>query len=162
MSYLEQVLQARSVLEGPNPEAWYDRLEREEAELERALEAACKDDPALGLQTAPLLQRFWFARGRLERGRKWVEQLLAAAGDQPRPERGQGLFAAAALAFRQGQNDTSRRYALGALDIARQFKMPELEMDAELTLSRIGLRDRDLDNLRRYAEHARKLARQRA
>ena len=162
MSYLDQVLQARSVLEGTNPEAWYDRLEREEAELERSLEAACKDDPALGLQTAPLLQRFWFARGRLERGRKWVEQLLAAAGDQPRPERGQGLFAAAALAFRQGQNDTSRRYALGALDIARQFKMPELEMDAELTLSRIGLRDRDLDNLRRYAEHARKLARQRA
>jgi tetratricopeptide (TPR) repeat protein len=158
--YLDRVLQARGIIEGPSPETWYDRLEREETELERALEAACKDDPALGLRTAPFLQRFWFARGRLERGRKWVERLLAAAGDQPTPERGQGLFAAAALAFRQGQNDVSRRYALEALDIARQFEAPELEMDAELALSRIGLRDRDLDNLRRYAEDARKVARQ--
>jgi tetratricopeptide (TPR) repeat protein len=160
--YLDRVLQARGILEGPNPESWYDRLEREETDLERALEAACEDDPALGLRAAPLLQRFWFARGRLERGRQWVERLLAAAGDQPTPERGQGLFAAAALAFRQGENDVSRRYAREALDIARQFKLPELEMDAELALSRIGLRDRDLDNLRRYAEHARKVARQRA
>jgi hypothetical protein len=47
-SYLVKVLEARSALESPNPETWYDRLEREESALEEALEDACRDDPALG------------------------------------------------------------------------------------------------------------------
>lgn len=98
--YLQTVLEARSTLEGPSPEARYDRLETEESELEEALEAACREDPALGLRATPLLQRFWFARGRLERGRHWVERLLSATGNSPTVDRAHGLFAAGALAFR--------------------------------------------------------------
>jgi non-specific serine/threonine protein kinase len=156
--YLDRVLQARGILEGPNPESWYDRLEREESDLEEALEAASQNDPALGLRVTPLLQRFWFARGRLERGRMWIERLLAAAGDRPTLERGQGLFAAAALAFRQGDTDATRRYATEALVLAKQFGAPELQIDAALALARVGLREGDAQAVRQHAETARQLA----
>src|ERR671938_1915025 len=95
--YLERVIAARDELGGHSPEAWYDRLEREEPELEAALEAARDHDPSLGLEAASLLQRFWFARGRLDRGRRWLERLLDAAGNEPTPTRAQGLAAAAGL-----------------------------------------------------------------
>src|SRR5947209_7394316 len=118
-SYLERVIAARDELGGPSPEAWYDRLEREESELEAALEVACHHDPRIGWEAAPLLQRFWFACGRLDRGRRWVERLLDAAGEEPTPERAQGLAAAAGLAFRQGDNDVTKQRAQQALDVAR-------------------------------------------
>ena len=157
-AYLEKVLEARSTLQGPSPEAWYDRLEREESELESALEAACRDDPALGLRATPLLQRFWFARGRLERGRKWVERLLSAAGESPTVDRADGLFAAAALAFRQGDTSATRRYATEALALAKEFAAPELQIDAGLTLARVGLREGNVEDVRRFAGEAQELA----
>ena len=87
-SYLERVIAARDELGGPAPEAWYDRLEREEPELEAALEAACGHDPRLGLEAAPLLQRFWFARGRLDRGRRWgSSSRMRATNSRPPSER---------------------------------------------------------------------------
>lgn len=158
IAYLNRVLQARSAFEGPSPEVWYDRLEREESELEEALEAACRDEPGLGLRATPLLQRFWFARGRLERGRKWVERLLLAAGNSPTPERAQGLSAAAALAFRQGDTDATRRYASEALGLAKEFAAPELQIDTALALARVGLREGDVEAVRRFAGEAQDLA----
>jgi tetratricopeptide (TPR) repeat protein len=152
------VLEARSALEGPNPETWYDRLEREESVLEEALEGACREDPALGLRATRPLHRFWFARGRLERGRKWVERLLLAAGDHPSVDRAQGLFAAAALAFRQGDTAATRRYASEALALATEFSVPELQIDAGLALARVGLRDGNADSVRRYAGGAQQMA----
>jgi tetratricopeptide (TPR) repeat protein len=157
-AYLVKVLEARSALEGPNPETWYDRLEREESVLEEALEAACREDPALGLRATPLLGRFWFARGRLERGRKWVERLLLAAGDNPSVDRARGLFAAAALAFRQGDTVATRRYASKALALATEFSVPELQIDAGLTLARVGLREGNVETVRRYAGGAQQMA----
>jgi len=157
-AYLEKVLEARSAFEGPSPETWYDRLEREESELEVALEGACRDDPALGLRATLLLQRFWFARGRLERGRKWVERLLSSAGESPTVDRAQGLFAAAALAFRQGDTDATRRYASEALALAKEFAARELQIDAGLALARVGLREGNVEAVRRFAGEARELA----
>ena len=156
--YLETILEARSTFEGPSPEAWYDRLERDESELEKALEAACRDEPGLGLRATPLLQPFWFARGRLERGRKWVERLLLAAGTSPTPDRAQGLFAAAALAFRQGDTNATRRYASEALGLAKEFGAPELQIDSSLALARVGLREGDGEAVRRFAGEAQELA----
>jgi tetratricopeptide (TPR) repeat protein len=152
------VLEARGALEGPNPETWYDRFEREESVLEEALEGACREDPGLGLRATPLLTRFWFARGRLERGRKWVERLLVAAADHPSVDRAQGLFAAAALAFRQGDTASTRRYASEALALASEFSAPELQIDSGLALARVGLREGNVEAVRGYASGAQQMA----
>jgi non-specific serine/threonine protein kinase len=157
-SYLERVIAARDELGGPSPEAWYDRLEREESELEAALEVACQSDPRIGLDAAPLLQRFWFARGRLDRGRRWVERLLNAADEEPTPERAQGLAAAAGLAFRQGDNDVTKQRAQQALDVARAVDRQDVEVEALLALARAGLRDEDPNAVRLHALEARKIA----
>lgn len=156
--YLRKVLAARNEFEGPSPETWYDRLEKEESQLELALESACRDDPELGLQATPLLGRFWFARGRLERGRQWVERLLSAAGDGSTAGRAQGLSAAAALAFRQGDTGATRRYATEALALAKRLAIPELQIDAGLVLARVGLREGNVVAVRRFAGDAQELA----
>ena len=124
--YLERLVAAEDELRGPSPEGWYDRLESEESELEAALRAACEQDPDLGLRTAWLLQRFWFARGRLDRGRYWLERLLSAAGDEPTAARAQGLVAAASLAFRQGNNELSKQRAGQSLQVARTLGRTEI------------------------------------
>ena len=156
-SYLQALLDGPE-FESPNPEVLYERLEREEAELEEALLEACDTDPVVGLRVAPLLQRFWFARGRLERGRAWVERLLASAGDAPTVDRARGLSAAAALAFRQGDNDATRRYASEARELALEQRASEVQIDAALALARVGLRDGNVANVRRFSEEAREVA----
>src|ERR671934_2060623 len=156
--YLERVIAARDELKGSSPEAWYDQLERNEPELEAALERACDHDPRLGLEAAALLQRFWFARGRLSRGRAWVERLLESAGREPTAERAQGLAAAAGLAFRQGDNDVTKQRAQEALDVAAAVGRRDIEADALLALARAGLRDEDPSSVRLHASEARKIA----
>jgi len=157
-TYLDTLLQATLELTGPNPESWYDRLEREESELDAALEDACEGDPALGLRAARLLQRFWFARGRLEHGRRWVERLLVAYGERPTAERAEGLIAAAGLAFRMGDTPDTRRQASLAVELARELHLDGLRVDALLTLARVGLRDGDTHAVAKLADEARMLA----
>lgn len=157
-SYLERVIAARDELGGPSPEAWYDRLEREEPELEAALESACDHDPRLGLEAAALLQRFWFARGRLDRGRRWVDRLLDSSDKEPTPEYAQGLVAAASLAFRQSDNDVTKQRAQQALDVAAALGRRDIEADALLALARAGLRDEDPSSVRLHASEARTIA----
>jgi tetratricopeptide (TPR) repeat protein len=156
--YLERVIAARDELKGSSPEAWYDRLERDEPELEAALERACDHDPRLGLEAAALLQRFWFARGRLSRGRAWVERLLESAGKEPTAERAQGLVAVAGLAFRQGDNDVTKQRAQEALDVAAAVGRRDIEAEALLALARAGLRDEDPSSVRLHASEARAIA----
>jgi len=156
-AYLEMLIEARSELEGPTPEAWFDRLEREEDKLDAALKEACQHDPVVGLRAAPLLQRFWFARGRLGRGRQWVEQLLSAAGEGRTVDRARGLSAAAALAFRQGDTEATKTYAAEALELSRQLGARDVQIDAALTLARVGLRDGNVEAVRRFAQGARNL-----
>jgi tetratricopeptide (TPR) repeat protein len=158
ISYLERVIAARDELEGPAPEARYDQLEREEPDLEAALESACVHDPRLGLEAASLLQRWWFARSRLDRGRFWLERLLDVAGDEPTPALAQGLAAAASLAFRQGDNDVTKERAQQALEVANAVRRPDLQAEALLVLARAGLRDADPGAVRLHASEARRIA----
>lgn len=147
----------RDRLNGTAPETCYDELERDEAELEKALEAACGRDPRLGLEAASLLQGFWFARGRLDRGRSWLKRLLDAAGSEPTAERAMGLVASASLAFRQGDNTATKLQADEAQVLARRLERPDLEASALLALARAGLRDQDPAAVRRHASEARRI-----
>jgi hypothetical protein len=140
---IRRVIAAKGELLGPSPEGWYDRLEREEPALESELTDVVEHDPQLGLEAVPALYRFWFARGRLDRGRQWIDRLLAAAGGEPTPARAGGLVAAGSAAFRQGDNETAKRDARQALEISRALGRTDLESEALLCLARAGLRDED-------------------
>lgn len=157
-SYLRDVLAARGVLLGPTPEAMYDRLEREETELEAALETADEQEPDLGLEAASVLRGFWFQRGRVERGRYWVERMLKAAGPARTPARATGLVALASLAFRQGDNQLAKASSEAAIADARMLGRRDIEVDALLRRAEEGLRDEDPIAVRSFGAQARRLA----
>jgi tetratricopeptide (TPR) repeat protein len=158
VDYLRRVLDARSTLQGPAPEAEYDRLEREDPELESALSAASRTDPGLGLEAASLLRGFWVHRGKATEGRAWLERLLAAAGDGPSPAHASGLVALASIAFRQGDNDLAKASSETAIREARLLDRPDIELDGLLRRAEEGLRDQDPDATIEYAARARSLA----
>ena len=71
-------------LRGPNQLAWMDRLEAEHdnlgAALERALGPRGSVEQALRLCRA--LWWFWFMRGHLSEGRRWLDEALGPTGKQ--------------------------------------------------------------------------------
>jgi len=99
---------------GPEQGAWLDRLELEHDNLRAAL-AWSEEDGATrdGLRLAAALWRFWYVRGHVDEGRRWLERFLArdttettpASTDASAPRdaaRAKALTGAGNLAFIQG------------------------------------------------------------
>jgi predicted ATPase/DNA-binding SARP family transcriptional activator len=89
---------------GPEQAVWLDRLEREHDNFRAAL-AWSQEEPhaaAIGLRLAGLLHFFWYVRGHIHEGRRWLGELLALPGAQaPTAVRATALFGAARLAVVQ-------------------------------------------------------------
>jgi non-specific serine/threonine protein kinase len=97
-----------AALTGPGQGEWLARLEAEHDNLRAAL-AYSLAQPAgarQGLALAGALWRFWYLRGHLGEGRRWLEQALALApevGDAARA-RARALHGAGVLAMLQDDN----------------------------------------------------------
>jgi predicted ATPase/DNA-binding SARP family transcriptional activator len=92
---------AESKLVEPDQVSWFERLEREHDNLRAALRNALdrgKVEP--GLRVGGAIWRFWYARGHLSEGRRWLEEALAQPGTAP--ARAKALRGAGALAWAQG------------------------------------------------------------
>jgi predicted ATPase/DNA-binding SARP family transcriptional activator len=76
-------------------------LDVEHDNLRAALSSGLADDPAVALQLAVSLWRFWLARGHFAEGSRWLEATLAAA-PQRTPLRARALLAAVAMSVRRG------------------------------------------------------------
>src|SRR5262249_20316348 len=101
--FAELAARSAATLWGPGQVAGLGHLDAELDNLRAALAwgAADDGDPAVGLRLGGALWRFWGRRGRAGEGRAYLEQLLArGAGAQD--VRAGALFAAAYLAWRQG------------------------------------------------------------
>lgn len=131
-----------------------DQLETRHGQLQRAL-AWFHDNgfPLEALRLASALSIFWMERGHLAQGRQWLHELLEEPQAQVSSEtRVRGLNAAALLAFRQGDNETSRSLLEEALVIARSIKDRGGEARALSRLSRVSLRDHDFGRVRERAQ----------
>jgi tetratricopeptide (TPR) repeat protein len=97
---------ANPELLGPEAAAWLDRLEHEHDNLREALGwTRAAGDVETGLRLAGALCWFWWMRGHLGEGRRWVEALLSdSEGGQPTlgPARARALYGVGELAFGQG------------------------------------------------------------
>jgi predicted ATPase len=76
-------------------------LEAEADNLRVALSTGLADDPAVALQLALSLWRFWLAHGLFSEGSRWLAATLAAAPERT-GLRAQALLAAAAIEMRRG------------------------------------------------------------
>jgi tetratricopeptide (TPR) repeat protein len=95
-------------------------LDVEHDNLRAALASGLADDPAVALQLAVSLWRFWLARGHFAEGSRWLEASLAAAA-QRTPLRARALLAAAAMSVRRGDLSAAvRDRAIEAATIMRE------------------------------------------
>ena len=100
---------ARPELMGPEHEGWLERLEREHDNLREGLRWAQEaGDVERGLRLSAALCWFWWMRGYLGEGRRWVEGFLSEdSRSTSRPagvvlSRAKALYGAGELAFGQG------------------------------------------------------------
>ena len=67
-------------LRGPEQEPWFERLDPEHNNMRAALKWAVERGKSeLGLRLAGALWRFWWMRGYIDEGRRWLEETLVKA-----------------------------------------------------------------------------------
>jgi tetratricopeptide (TPR) repeat protein len=136
--------EAEPHLTGPDQDRWLARLEAEHANVRAALGWAlaggsaatpCGAAPAEGLRLAGALWRFWFTRGYLSEGRRWLEGALAGEG-RSEEARAKALHGAGILAWRQG--DYAQAAALHEEALALRREMGDTQGVAA-SLNNLGL-----------------------
>jgi predicted ATPase/DNA-binding CsgD family transcriptional regulator len=102
--FLEWAERAQPELTGPRAATWFDELETEHENVRRALRwAAEQGESEIGLRLGGAIYQFWWVRGYLSEGRRWIEDALAAAGSNTPPVvRARALNGAGTLATTQG------------------------------------------------------------
>ena len=158
--YLADVAeQAYDELRGPEQALWLGRLEDDHANFDAAL-AGARDAGAsdLLLRIAGALWRFWFVRGHIREGRRWISEALRSSPSEPTPALGRALFGGGALAVAEG--DLEQGHALAE---ERLRVVTALGDDAEIASALSGLANAAAQRgdyteatelLERSAEHA--------
>lgn len=119
--YLELVREAQPHFFGAGQQLWFERIEAELPNLRAALawSKAAPGDPALGLQMAGMLWRFWGVRGHISEGREWLEALLVHRRILPPEAVWYALHTAGNLADDQGDLHQAQLYWEECLAICR-------------------------------------------
>ena len=108
--YLAQARAAEPELTGQQQVMWLERLELEHDNLRAALGASIEREWELGLRLSAALWRFWYMRGYLSEGRRWLEEGLARNDVMPLEVQVKALDGAGWLS--QAQGDYSQANAL--------------------------------------------------
>lgn len=158
---VDEIVAARSELEGVSPDAWYDRLAAEHDQLAADLGVLRDRDAERGLLVAGIVWPYWVARGHLAEGRAWLTELLARVPERPPTfERTKALYGAGVLAFLQGDADGARPLLEASLGGARELGDHRLEADALIGLARVAIVERDpvrMEERARESAHAAEL-----
>src|SRR5262249_13368021 len=147
--HLERYVQVASEGEyaGPNAAATLDRLETETGNLQGALAWGLSRRDARALALAMALSQFWDVRGRLEEGRGWLQQALAATTED-RADHLEGLVTLAWLVLRQGDLGAARDTLEQALQLQRRLRHREVAPRLYDNLGMVSLFDGDLEQAR--------------
>ena len=82
--FLALAEEAEPMLAGPQQKPWVRRLEDEHDNLRAAFSWVLeREEDELGLRFGGALWQFWFARGYLREGIRWLERALAGGGSAP-------------------------------------------------------------------------------
>ena len=119
--FLTLAEEAEQQLKGPHQASWLNRLERDHDNFRAAL-AFCQaalEPKETGLRLASALYRFWYVRGYLSEGLRWLETALALAGDVPDDLRAKVCTAAGVLTWALGDAAPSHAYHEESLGLYR-------------------------------------------
>ncbi|MGH2724226.1 MAG: ATP-binding protein [Actinomycetota bacterium] len=118
--------EAEPHLTGPDQRRWMDLLGRDHDDLRAALGWAIEaDDGETALRLGAALWRFWYGRGHLAEGRRWLEAALGlpSAGERGRA-RARCLTALGGIAYWQSDFEPSDAAYREALEIYRELGKP--------------------------------------
>jgi tetratricopeptide (TPR) repeat protein len=135
--YLALVEQAEPALKGAQQAAWMERLEREHSNVRAALTWTIEaNEPEMTARLCAALWRFWYARGYITEGRRWLDMALAQPQNVDHAVRARALCGAGLLAFSQDDYDQARM--LFAESLALQRMVGDKERIAQV-LTNLGL-----------------------
>ncbi len=108
--FLALAEEAEPEVEGPQQAAWLERLEAEYDNLRAALSWSLErgEETELGLRVAGALGQFWYLRGYLGEGRRWLEEALAKSSPASTAARANALHRLSFLAYLQGDLDRAQ------------------------------------------------------
>ena len=110
---------AEPELIGPHQVAWFDRLEVEHDNIRGALSFAIgAGDGDLAIRIPGRIWRFWWIRGHLTEGRRWLRQVMELYRGEPNLALAHCLRGAGALAEDQGDLDEAIDFNTRARDLA--------------------------------------------
>jgi predicted ATPase/DNA-binding SARP family transcriptional activator len=152
--FLALALRAEPNIRGPAQAEWFERLEAEHDNLRAALGFGLEDAPRDALALAAALSRFWRVHGHLAEGRRWLEAVLAADGEDS-GERAAALNGLGVIAAEQGDLVTSRAALEENLRVSRGLPDEVRSATALGNLGNLDVFEGDYDAaLRLYAEAA--------
>jgi predicted ATPase/DNA-binding SARP family transcriptional activator len=107
--FLTLAEEAEPELAGSQQRLWVERLEEEHDNLRAAISWSSERGVGeLGLRLGAAFWRFWYARGYLSEGRRWLEQALAASDPAPTPERIKALEGLGWMTQLQGETGRAK------------------------------------------------------
>jgi non-specific serine/threonine protein kinase len=119
--YLAMTEAAESELRGSSQQEWLARLEDEHENLRAVLEwSLASGEEALGVKLAGAIWRFWWMRGYITEGRRWLDMALIKVPERT-ADRARAAYGASILAKVQGDNATTVRLEEESLDIYREL-----------------------------------------
>jgi predicted ATPase/DNA-binding XRE family transcriptional regulator len=159
--YLALAEQAESEFKGSRQVAWLNRLEEEHGNLRAALSWALeRGKTEAGLRFAGALGEFWWLRGHLSEGQRWLQAVLEQGVEtQEASVRARALTQATTIAW--GQGDFERAIALGeeSLALARDAGDTSSIATALYTVGRAAFFDDRLERAAALVEEAATLQR---
>jgi DNA-binding CsgD family transcriptional regulator/tetratricopeptide (TPR) repeat protein len=115
--------EAERELGGPDQARWLTRLEAEHDNLRAALSWSLgeRGDPGSGVRLAAALTDFWFARGYLSEGRRWLESAVSLAECATTLARAKALNGAGWLAAYQDEYGAAKAHIEEGLALYREL-----------------------------------------
>ena len=129
--YLDLARTAAPRLGGSDQALWRSRLEADHDNLRAAIRFSLDDgDGATALQFCVFLSRFWFERGYLSEGRRWLEESLAGSSEASQA-RARALSWNGVLAHYQGDYDCAEKLCRDALELSRSLNDAKCVAEAD-------------------------------
>jgi non-specific serine/threonine protein kinase len=131
--------QAEPELYGSQQAVWLERLEAEHDNLRAALQWALEHGAVeTALRLSGGLCHFWWTRGHLSEGRRWLHAALTASSAYATPLRAKAFFRAGGLAYSQGDYAGAKVLLEDSVALARAFSDEQALALALLTLGNVA------------------------